>query len=92
MILTLSFRPATVGQLAEEHRISLPAIHKHIRILEDAQLIQRRKVGRTNFVAINRQGMRDAQTWLMQFNPHWGSDQETLETFINQHITNAQSS
>jgi DNA-binding transcriptional ArsR family regulator len=82
IIESLSFRPATVSQLAEEHAISLPGIHKHIRILEDAQLIQRKKVGRTNFVAIQRSGLKEMQAWVRQFHPYWGNDRETLENYI----------
>lgn len=82
IITTLAFRPATVGQLAEEHGLSLPAIHKHIRILEAAQLLQRRKVGRTNFVAMKRRGFLTAQGWLKEFHAEWGNDQETLENYI----------
>jgi len=83
MLLTLSFRPATVGQLATEHDLSLPAIHKHIRIMEEAELIQRKKVGRTNFVAIRRSGVLAAQAWLNQFKAYWGSDAETLENYLS---------
>lgn len=82
MIVTLSYRPATVSQLAEEHEVSLPAIHKHIRILEEAQLIQRKKVGRTNFVAISRKGLKLAQGWVGEFHTEWGNDSETLENYI----------
>jgi DNA-binding transcriptional ArsR family regulator len=82
MVTTLSFRPATVGQLAEEHQLSLPAIHKHIRVLEDAAIIQRRKVGRTNYVAILRPGLQQAQGWIGTFRTTWGSDRETLENYI----------
>jgi len=76
MITTLSFRPATVGQLASEHSVSLPAIHRHIRVLEDAELIQRKKVGRTNFIAIKRSGLLQAQVWLGGFHATWGSDRK----------------
>jgi predicted transcriptional regulator len=69
IIESLSFRPATVSQLAEEHAISLPGIHKHIRILEDAQLIQ-------------RSGLKEMQAWVRQFHPYWGNDRETLENYI----------
>ena len=82
MVETLSYRPATVSQLAEEYDLSLPAIHKHIIILEDAALIQRKKVGRTNFIALKREGLVLAQEWLQGFAPHWGNDAETLENFI----------
>lgn len=82
MMYTLSFRPATVSQLAEEHKVSLPAIHKHVRVLEQAGLIQRKKVGRTNFLALSRQGLQVPQNWLAQFLTDWGSDSETLENYI----------
>ena len=82
MLNALAFRPATVSQLAKEYDLSLPAIHKHVRALEAAQLIQRKKVGRTNFVALNRRSLSDAQDWLMQYHTDWGNDKETLENYI----------
>ena len=88
MVLTLAFRPTTVGQLAKELHLSLPSIHRHIRVLEDAQLIQRKKVGRTNFVAIKRSSLQQAQQWLGQYHAEWGNDQETLENFINRFSEN----
>lgn len=82
IVRTLSFHPATVGQLAEEHKMSLPSIHRHIRALEEAQLIQRRKVGRTNFVAIKRASLAVAQHWMAQYHLEYGNDDETLENYI----------
>lgn len=82
MINELSFRPATVKQLADSQHLSLPAIHKHIRLLEEAGLIQRRKSGRTNFVALNTKTLGTAKDWLTQFHTEWGSGEETLENYI----------
>jgi DNA-binding transcriptional ArsR family regulator len=82
MINTLAYRPATVTQLADEFDLSLPAIHKHIRSLEKAKLIQRRKVGRTNFVALNRSSLKRVQDWIIQYRTDWGNDKETLENYI----------
>jgi hypothetical protein len=65
----LSFRPATINQLATEHALSLP-------------LIQRRKSGRTNFIALNKKTLKLTQEWLLQYNTAWGNDQETLENYI----------
>ncbi len=80
---TLSYRPATVGQLAEEHKLSLPSIHRHIRALEEAKLIQRRKVGRVNFVAIKRASLAAAQDWIMAYHVEYGRDDETLDNYID---------
>jgi len=80
---TLSYRPATIASLAAEHKLSLPAIHRHIRTLEEAGLIQRKKVGRTNFVALKRKTLRAIQSWFSQYQSYWGTDEETLENYIN---------
>ena len=82
IVRTLAFRPATVTQLSDEHHVSLPAIHRHIRSLEQADLLQRRKVGRVNFVAQKRTGMRLAQDWLGQFATQFGNDVESLDNYI----------
>jgi DNA-binding transcriptional ArsR family regulator len=82
MINTLSLHPATVSQLAQAYDMSLPAAHKHIRSLEEARLIHRRKVGRTNFVALNTGSLKLMQEWAMQFNTAWGNDEQTLENYI----------
>lgn len=79
----LSLRPATVGQLAEQHNLSLPAIHKHIRNLEKAGLITRKKAGRTNFVAFNPTTLKLAQDWIMQYRTEWGNIDATLENYIS---------
>lgn len=78
----LSFRPATVSQLADEHKLSLPMIHKHLRTLEKAHLIYRRKSGRTNFVALNNKTLQLTQTWIMQYHVAWGNDQQSLDNYI----------
>lgn len=78
----LSFRPATVKQLATVHDLSLPAIHKHLRTLEEAGLIVRQKSGRTNFVALHKTTLRSVQAWINQYRTEWGNDKETLENYI----------
>lgn len=82
IIRTLSFRPATITQLADEHGMSLPAIHRHIRTLEEAKLIQRRKVGRVNFIALQRDHFSAAKAWMAQYHLEWGNDKESLENYI----------
>ena len=80
---TLSFQPATVSQLASEYDLSLPAIHKHVRVLESAGLIARKKVGRVNFVALNKATLRSLQSWINQYRTEWGNDQESLDNYIS---------
>jgi DNA-binding transcriptional ArsR family regulator len=83
IIHDLSLQPTTVGQLARNHELSLPAIHKHIRTLEKAKLIIRKKTGRTNFVVLNGSTLGLAQNWIMQYHAAWGNPQSTLENYIS---------
>jgi DNA-binding transcriptional ArsR family regulator len=83
IIHDLSLHPATIGRLANHNNLSLPAIHKHMRILEDTKLIVRKKAGRTNFVALNSSTLSLVQAWIMQFHTAWGSTEATLENYIS---------
>ena len=81
IIYMLSLQPCSISQLAEMRGLSLPAIHKHIEILERGGMILRKKIGRTNFLAFNRESLRSLQDWLMQYDTYWGSNKETLENY-----------
>ncbi len=81
IIYALSLQPYSISQLASMRNLTLPAIHKHIKLLENAGLIIRKKTGQTNFLTLNRQSLRGLQDWLMQYNPYWGNDKETLVNY-----------
>ncbi len=81
IIYVLSLQPCAISQLATMRGLSLPAIHKHIKVLEQADMIIRKKIGRTNFLTLNRASLRGLQDWVMQYHTYWGSDKETLENY-----------
>ena len=83
IIHELSLSPSTVSQLAKNQGLSLPAIHKHIRNLENAQLIISKKSGRINFVVINQNTLGLAQNWIMQYQTKWGNANASLENYIS---------
>jgi DNA-binding transcriptional ArsR family regulator len=78
----LALQPASIQQLARRIGISLTAIHRHVRVLEEAALVRRKKSGRVNFLAINRATMLRVQEWAQQYHAYWGSDEETLENYV----------
>ena len=81
IIYSLGLQPYSVSQLASMRALSLPAIHKHIKILEDSGLIKAKKIGRTHFLALNRKSLLSLQDWLMQYQAYWGNNHETLENY-----------
>ncbi len=82
IIYTLALGPKSISQLASARGLSLPAIHKHIRVLEDAVMIRRRKSGRTNFLALEREPLKKVQAWIEQFHPYWGTETESLGNYL----------
>ena len=76
IVYLLGLQPYAVHQLAERRGLSLPAIHKHIKILEQAGVIIRRKNGRTNYLTLDPRPLALLQTWVNQFHPYWGGGAE----------------
>lgn len=65
IVYALGFNPASIGQLAKQQRSSLPVIHRHIKVLERAKLVQRKKSGRVNFLALHSSGLLLIQDWVL---------------------------
>ena len=81
IVHALGLQPYSISQLAALRELSLPAIHKHLAILEDAHLIRRKKTGRTTYLTLQRQTLRSLQEWLAEFHTYWGADAETLANY-----------
>jgi DNA-binding transcriptional ArsR family regulator len=81
IVYALSLQPHSISQLAAMRGLSLPAIYKHIKVLEDAGMLLRKKVGRTNFLALRRKSLLSLQGWVNQYHLYWGNDEETLENY-----------
>ena len=81
MVYALGLQPCAINQLADMRDLSLPAIHKHVKVLENAGLVTRKKTGRTTFLTLDRGAMRGLQRWLAQFHAYWGSEGESLTNY-----------
>ena len=68
IVYVLSLEPCSISKLAFLRNLSLPAIHKHIEVLEKGGMVTRRKIGQTNFLTLNREALRGLQDWLMRIN------------------------
>jgi DNA-binding transcriptional ArsR family regulator len=62
---------ASISDLAEPFAIKLPAVMKHLDVLEDAGLVTRSKAGRTVTVRLRPQPMREAMAWLRRYERFW---------------------
>jgi len=55
---------------------------KHVKVLEDAGLIARRKVGRTHLISIDARPLEQAERWMRQWEKFWGVRLDRLEAAI----------
>lgn len=81
IIYSLGLQPHSISKLASLRGLSLPAIHKHIKILSDADLILTKKIGRINFLALNKKTVLKLQEWLMQYHAYWGNNNDSFENY-----------
>lgn len=71
LLAQLAVHPAKVTDLARPFRMSLPAVSKHLRILEDAGLISRTIDGRIHRLTLSGEPLRQVEIWLDPFRSYW---------------------
>lgn len=75
---------ATVNELAEPFNMSLPAISKHIKVLERAGLITRGQKAQYRPCTIDVTPLRDVSTWTEQYRPIWEARFDRIDDYISQ--------
>ena len=68
-----------VGELAEPLKMTLPAVSKHLKILEETGLISRKIQGREHFIHLNGAPLREAMNWIADYRPFWDNRLKALE-------------
>jgi DNA-binding transcriptional ArsR family regulator len=71
-----------VTALAKPFRISLPAISRHLRVLEKARLIDRRREGRVHVIRARAAGFKPAQDWMAHFAAGWDFSFDKLDDLL----------
>jgi DNA-binding transcriptional ArsR family regulator len=72
----------TVSEIAAPLPISLPAVMKHLDVLEQAGLVTRRKAGRTVTCRLDGTGIRHAMGWLSHYQRFWGESLDRLAAML----------
>ena len=80
----LSRGEATVTRLAAPFDISLPAISRHLRVLERAGLIHREKRGRVHRLRLKAEAMREASEWLDFHQRFWEEGLDALARYLDE--------
>jgi DNA-binding transcriptional ArsR family regulator len=84
-ILTrLAAGEATVGELAEPLPMSLPAVSRHLKVLEHAGLITRGRDAQWRPCRLDPEPLREVADWVEQYRRHWEQRLDRLEQYLRE--------
>jgi DNA-binding transcriptional ArsR family regulator len=84
MLARLAQGSATVNELAEPFEMTLPAISKHIKVLERAGLVIRGQQAQYRPCALDAAPLQEVSTWAEQYRPVWESRFDRMDTYLEQ--------
>ena len=84
ILASLMLGETSLSNLAGPHRMSLPAVMKHVRVLQNAGLVSQKKIGRTRFCQLAPTPLKQAEDWIAQYRRFWEGTFDSLERFLSQ--------
>jgi DNA-binding transcriptional ArsR family regulator len=82
ILAQLATHEASVTELARPFHISLPGVHKHLRVLERAGLLGHAKQGRVRRCRLQARPMRNAARWIERYRRFWEHQFDALATYL----------
>lgn len=84
MLAHLARGEQSIGALAEPFSMSFAGASKHLRVLEDAGLVARRKAGRSYMCSLQGGPLGEADQWLRQWEQFWNVRLDALEALLKE--------
>lgn len=84
ILARLSSGTRSVTELAEPHAMSLPAISKHLRVLEQSGLISRERDAQWRPCRLQAAPLKEAVDWMQQYKQHWEESLDRLEVYLQE--------
>jgi DNA-binding transcriptional ArsR family regulator len=72
----------SISKLAAPYKMSLPAVSKHLRVLEHAGLVSRQKDGRVHRCRLRAEPMKDAAAWIEHYRQFWEAQLDSLARYL----------
>jgi DNA-binding transcriptional ArsR family regulator len=82
ILARLALGQASVGEIAAPFPISGPAISRHLKVLEEAQLVRRTRQGQTHMLSLDPEGLKSAQEWLDHYRAFWTASFDRLDAHL----------
>ena len=75
-------RRRILAHLARPHAMSLPAVSKHLRVLEKAGLLRRRRYGRIHEMQLEARPLKQAAQWVEEYRKFWEGSLDRLAAYL----------
>jgi DNA-binding transcriptional ArsR family regulator len=82
ILARLATGEASVTELAKPYDMSLPAVSKHLRVLESAGLVARSKDGRVHRCRLEAAPMKSAADWMAHYRQFWEAQLDSLQRYL----------
>ena len=82
MLARLSRGPASVSELAQPYRMTLPAVMQHLQMLEASGLVRSKKKGRVRTCRLEPKALATAETWIAEQRALWEGRLDRLEEYL----------
>ena len=82
MIARLARGPMTVGELGRPFSITKPAVTKHVKRLERAGLLRRRREGRVHHCTLEPRALEAAEAWIQRYRRFWEASLDRLARHV----------
>lgn len=87
IIELLHVRDSTLLELANHFSITFQALSKHIRILEQAGIVSKRKKGKYRILSLNRDALQPSLDWISHYFTFWKGSLQRLDNLIQMEKT-----
>lgn len=84
ILARLSTGEATVTELAQPFDMSLPAVSKHLKVLERAGLIERGREAQWRPCRLTAEPLKDVDDWVEQYRRFWEESMDRLDEYLRQ--------
>lgn len=74
----------SVTELAEPFAMSLPAVSKHLKVLEKAKLIERGRAAQWRPCRLSPQPLKDVSSWVDQYRRFWEESLDRLDAYLTE--------
>jgi DNA-binding transcriptional ArsR family regulator len=82
MLASLALGDRSIGELGEPYRMTFAGASKHVKVLEGAGLIERRKSGRRQICSLKAAPLAEAEQWLRQWEQFWSVRLDRLQALV----------